>query len=65
VQAEFTPILGGYMTSDYQENQILKGQISTSRLFGQDLVQLAPDTNWLVTYNMGSGVYKIEPDPSF
>jgi len=65
VQAQFTPVLGGYMTSDYQENEILKGQISTPRLFGQDLVQLAPDTNWLVTYNMSSGVYKIEPDPSF
>ncbi|KAM6494840.1 hypothetical protein JOM56_009463 [Amanita muscaria] len=62
VQSEFTPILGGYITSDYKETAILRGQISTPVLFKENLVKLPPLTNWRVEYNAGSGVYAIKRD---
>lgn len=64
VQAEFTPILRAYVTSDYQQNALLKGQISTKPLFKEDLVMLREHTNWLLKYNPGSGKYEIIADTS-
>jgi len=62
VQTEFIPILGGYITSDYQGNVILKAPISTHPLFKENLVELDRDTYWRITYNKGSGAYKITPE---
>ncbi|KIL61605.1 hypothetical protein M378DRAFT_13412 [Amanita muscaria Koide BX008] len=60
VQSEFTPILGGYITSAYKENAVLRDQIPTPLLFKQNLAQLPQLTNWRVEYNAGSGVYAIK-----
>ena len=64
VQVKFTPVLRGYITTDYQENAVVRGQILADRLFDEDLVNLEPVTNWRITYNKGSGVYSINPDNS-
>ncbi|KAM6501634.1 hypothetical protein JOM56_001611 [Amanita muscaria] len=64
VQSEFIPILGGYITSDYKETAVLRGQISTPRHFKENLVQLPSRTNWKIEYNKDSGAYKITTDDS-
>jgi len=64
VQAEFTPILRAYITTDYKENAILRGQISTPVLFTENLVNLPENTDWMLTYNPGSGAYRVERDLS-
>jgi len=62
VQPEFIPILRGYITPDYQEGEIMKGQITPPILFTENLVRLDQDTYWKLTYNEGTGVYKIVRD---
>jgi len=64
VQSEFTPVLRAYVTTDYRENAILRGQISTPILFAENLVNLPQNSDWLLTYNPGSGVYRVERDSS-
>ncbi|KAH6904575.1 hypothetical protein BKA70DRAFT_1431885 [Coprinopsis sp. MPI-PUGE-AT-0042] len=44
--AEFTPVLRGYITSAYKQNQVLRAAIQTTCLFRQDLAQLNASTNW-------------------
>jgi len=62
VQSIFSPILRGYMTSGYQENAVLRGQIFSPVLFMEDLVQLPETTNWRITFNSGSGAYTVSRD---
>jgi hypothetical protein len=62
VQVEFTPILRAYVASDYQENAVLKGQISTNPLMKQDLAKLPDHSDWLLKYNPGNGKYEIIRD---
>jgi hypothetical protein len=59
-QVQFTPILRGYITTDYQETEILRGQVASPVLFNRDLTQLEEETTWKITYNAGSGVFQIE-----
>jgi len=59
-QVQFTPILRGYITTDYQETEILRGQISSPVLFNRDLTQLEEESNWKITYNAGSGIFTID-----
>ena len=58
-QAEFTPILRGYIVSGFKENEILKIRIKSQVLFKQNLVHLKPVTNWKINYNPGTGEYEI------
>ncbi|KAM6494843.1 hypothetical protein JOM56_009466 [Amanita muscaria] len=62
VQSEFSPILGGYITADYKENAVLRGQISSPLIFKEDIVQLPQLTYWELEYNAGSGTYAIKRD---
>jgi hypothetical protein len=59
-QVQFTPILRAYITTDYQETQILRGQVTSPILFNRDLTQLEEETNWKITYNAGSGKFQID-----
>jgi hypothetical protein len=59
-QVQFTPILRGYITTDYQETEILRGQIASPVLFNRDLTQLEEESNWKITYNAGSGIFTID-----
>jgi len=63
-QFEFTPILKGYMITGYREGAVLRAQITSPVIFREYLVNLPPNSDWLVTYNPGSGVYNIERDLS-
>ena len=60
--AQFTPILAGYIVAGFQENAILKARIRAPVLFQEDLTRLRPITNWKLTYDADTGSYKIEPD---
>ena len=60
LNAEFTPILRGYIGTDYQENSLIKGQVETDRLFEQDLAALDDNTTWNITYEPSTGVFSID-----
>ncbi|KAG1724082.1 uncharacterized protein EDB91DRAFT_144037 [Suillus paluster] len=60
VTAQFTPILRAYITSDYEENTILRGAIDTPCLWKQDLAALHEEnTTWNLTRNPSTGHYEI------
>jgi hypothetical protein len=60
-QIQFIPILRGYITLNYEENEynIVKTQMSPV-LFEVNLIQLEESTSWKITYNSGSGAFKID-----
>ena len=62
VAFQFSPILKGYMTWDFQDNGIISGSIRSNILFNEDLSKLDPVTNWRVTYNKESDTYAVSPD---
>ncbi|KAG6380468.1 hypothetical protein JVT61DRAFT_8618 [Boletus reticuloceps] len=55
----FQPVLRGYITSDYQEGQIVKGQISVPYIFEQDLSTLDDNTTWNLSYDTATGKVSI------
>ncbi|KAG1729036.1 hypothetical protein EDB19DRAFT_2042425 [Suillus lakei] len=59
VTAQFTPILRAYVTSDYQETQILRGEIHSPMLWDEDLAALPETTTWNLTRDAASGRYSI------
>lgn len=63
VQTQFTPTLAAYVVSDYQENQVLRGEIENGPLWSQNLTNLATETNWTLTKN-SDGSYSINEDLS-
>ncbi|KAH6904574.1 hypothetical protein BKA70DRAFT_1507029 [Coprinopsis sp. MPI-PUGE-AT-0042] len=46
VVAEFTPVLCGYITTAYKENQVLRAAIQTACVFRENLANLNSETNW-------------------
>jgi hypothetical protein len=64
VQIQFIPILRGYIIIDYQgnENNVVKTRVSSPVLFEVNLTQLEEETSWKITYNSGSGSFKINKD---
>ncbi|KDR77683.1 hypothetical protein GALMADRAFT_410617 [Galerina marginata CBS 339.88] len=61
IQAEFTPIISAYVTSDYQQTQLITGQIVSPVLLNQNLALLP--TQQLYTLSMKSdGSYFITAD---
>ncbi|KAG1808910.1 uncharacterized protein BJ212DRAFT_1579795 [Suillus subaureus] len=60
LNAEFTPILRGYIGTDYKENSLIKGQVETDRLFEENLAALADHTTWVITYDVSTGVLSID-----
>jgi len=59
---DFTPILGGYIASGYQQNAVIRSQISTLPLFKENLITLPTHTDWKIEYHCGE--YKITRDHS-
>ena len=59
VQAEFTPILRGYIVTGFKENEVLKVRIKSQVLFRKNLAHLKPVTDWKITYNPGTASYEI------
>ena len=62
VVCKYHPILRAYMTSDYQETEVISGEIQTGMIWERDLAQLEDTTNWRLTYDGGSGQYNLTPD---
>jgi len=58
-QLQFAPILRGYNITDYQETEIVRGQIP-GNIFDRDLTQLEEETDWKITFNAGSGIFYID-----
>jgi hypothetical protein len=55
--AQFTPVLQAYITSDYQETQILRGAIQSPLVWSQDLALLPAETTNYVLSRDAAGVY--------
>lgn len=60
VEAVFTPTLSAYATSDYQETQLITGEIISPVLLKQDLA-LLPDTQLYNILKNPDGSYSIVP----
>ncbi|KAG2125427.1 hypothetical protein DEU56DRAFT_570006 [Suillus clintonianus] len=60
LNAQFTPVLRGYIGTQYKENSLIKGQIETDCLFEQDLAKLEDSTTWIITYDSPTGVISID-----
>jgi len=58
-QCEFHPVLRGYIVSDYQESQLITGQVSSPVIFKENLTDLEPKTKWRLTYSNSNGEYHI------
>ncbi|KAF9233335.1 hypothetical protein BU15DRAFT_80227 [Melanogaster broomeanus] len=59
VRAEFTPVLRAYVNAQYQETQIIRGEVDTEAIWEQDLAELPPSTTWVLTRNKATGCYKL------
>ncbi|KAG2072238.1 hypothetical protein BDR04DRAFT_415729 [Suillus decipiens] len=57
--AQFTPVLRLYITSDYQENAIIRSAITPPAIWSQDLTGLAKSTTWTLKYDAASGHYTL------
>ncbi|KIJ38564.1 hypothetical protein M422DRAFT_258676 [Sphaerobolus stellatus SS14] len=60
VTAEFTPKLRAYVTTDYQENEVLRGAIQTGAIWEENLAKLPSVTSWLFKQDTATGEYKLE-----
>ena len=58
-QLQFAPILRGYEFPNYQETEIVRGQIP-GNIFDRDLTQLEEETDWKITFDAGTGIFYID-----
>ncbi|KIJ28786.1 hypothetical protein M422DRAFT_189328 [Sphaerobolus stellatus SS14] len=61
VTAEFTPKLSAYVTTDYQENEVLRGAIQTGAIWQENLAKLPLVTSWIFKQDPATGEYKLQP----
>ncbi|KIJ44512.1 hypothetical protein M422DRAFT_252119 [Sphaerobolus stellatus SS14] len=61
VTAEFTPKLSAYVTTDYQENEVLRGAIQTGAIWQENLAKLPLVSSWIFKEDAATGEYKLEP----
>ncbi|KAF9237974.1 hypothetical protein BU15DRAFT_75584 [Melanogaster broomeanus] len=57
--ARFVPRLRAYVTSNYQEAQILRSGVSSSVIWEQNLADLDASSTWALTYNPMSGTHSL------
>lgn len=62
VIADFTPTLAAYIAADYQENEIIRGEVSSPVIWKQNLAGLSETSNWVLLYDPTTGVFNIEPE---
>ena len=60
LNAEFTPVMRGYIGTGYQANAVIRGQISSGEVFKQDLAGLPENTNWKLDWDPATGRFSIE-----
>ncbi|KAG8736739.1 hypothetical protein FRC10_008981 [Ceratobasidium sp. 414] len=61
ITAQFTPILTAYVTRDYQESQLLRGEVETDAIWTQNINEIDDVTGWNFTEDDSSGSFVIEP----
>ncbi|KAG2128018.1 uncharacterized protein EDB93DRAFT_179915 [Suillus bovinus] len=59
VTAKYTPVLRAYITADYEETAILRGQVDTPAIWTQDLTGLAQNTTWNLARDPNTGRYSL------
>ncbi|KAF9222752.1 hypothetical protein BS17DRAFT_179991 [Gyrodon lividus] len=59
IKAQFTPVLRAYVTEQYQETQIIRGEVDVSSIWEKDLAGLDSSTTWILTHDKATGKYKI------
>lgn len=59
--AQLTPILQIHVTSDYQENQILRGGIPAPLIWRKILAFLDESTTLVLTRDRFSGIFSLVP----
>ncbi|KAG2128530.1 uncharacterized protein EDB93DRAFT_1184555 [Suillus bovinus] len=59
VTAKYTPVLRAYITADYEETAILRGQVDTPAIWSQDLTGLAQNTTWNLARDPNTGRYTL------
>jgi len=67
VVATYTPILSAYVTSDYQQTQLITGEIVSPVLLNQNLAYLPAEQVYTLKRNFPDGSYKIvaeQPAPA-
>ncbi|QRV94541.1 hypothetical protein RhiJN_22559 [Ceratobasidium sp. AG-Ba] len=60
ITAQFTPVLTAYVTRDYKESQMLRGEVETDPIWSQDLNMLDDVTSWNFVEDGASGSFFIE-----
>ncbi|KAG9052200.1 hypothetical protein FS842_010340 [Serendipita sp. 407] len=59
VKTQFTPVLSAYVTSQYQQTEILRGAIQTAEIWRQDLSQLRERTTLIFSRDNATGRYSL------
>ncbi|KAG8854915.1 hypothetical protein FRB91_002975 [Serendipita sp. 411] len=59
VTTQFTPVLSAYVTSQYQQTQILRGEIQTGEIWKQDLSPLKETTTLIFSRDNATGQYSL------
>ncbi|KAG6380461.1 hypothetical protein JVT61DRAFT_8604 [Boletus reticuloceps] len=59
IQTNFQPVLRAYITSQYNEAQIVRGEIATPIIFEQNLAALDDITVWDLRFNAASGRFSM------
>ncbi|KAG8833292.1 hypothetical protein FRC18_003876 [Serendipita sp. 400] len=59
VAARFTPVLRGFVTSNYVESEIIRGEIESGEVLHQNLASLADKTVWYLQWDGTTGQYSL------
>ncbi|KAG8841575.1 hypothetical protein FRB91_004887 [Serendipita sp. 411] len=59
VTTQFTPVLSAYVTSQYQQTEILRGAIQTAEIWKEDLSPLKETTTLIFARNKVTGQYTL------
>ncbi|KAG9052199.1 hypothetical protein FS842_010339 [Serendipita sp. 407] len=59
VTTQFTPVLSAYVTSQYQQTQILRGAVQTDEIWKQDLSPLKETTTLIFSRDNATGQYSL------
>ncbi|KAG8712551.1 hypothetical protein FRC09_019737 [Ceratobasidium sp. 395] len=61
ITTQFTPVLQAYATRDYQESQLLRGEVETDIIWEQNISELDDVTGWNFYEDEASGQFSITP----
>ncbi|KIJ09679.1 hypothetical protein PAXINDRAFT_172409 [Paxillus involutus ATCC 200175] len=59
LNSQFNPDLSAYITSQYREGEIIRGQVSSPVIWNYNLARLRESTTWALTYDPATGQYML------